>query len=247
MTPPARTPRSESPGDAADPARSTRSAGDSAGAARSTRSAGDSAGAAPLAGSAGDSSGPARRSDQTRAAILAAARERFAADGYERATIRAIAADASIDPAMVMRYFGNKEKLFAAAAEFDLRLPDLSALPRDQLGAGLIEHFLDRWEGDDTLMALLRAGVTNHAAADRMRQLFMEQLGPAIAKLTGGGPDTAVRAGLVATQALGLALCRYVLTLGPIAEMPRATVVAWLTPTIQHYLTSPDPTTPAAT
>ena len=76
----------------------------------------------------GDSDGGhgGRRSDRTRAAILAAARERFAADGYERATIRAIAADAAIDPAMVMRYFGNKEKLFAAAAEFDLRLPDLS-------------------------------------------------------------------------------------------------------------------------
>jgi len=65
-----------------------------------------------------------RRSDATRAAILAAARERFAADGYERATIRAIAETAGIDPAMVMRYYGSKEKLFATAADFDLRLPD---------------------------------------------------------------------------------------------------------------------------
>ena len=67
-----------------------------------------------------------RRSDATRAAILAAAREQFAAGGYQAATIRAIAAAAGIDPAMVMRYYGNKEGLFAAAAEFDLRLPDLS-------------------------------------------------------------------------------------------------------------------------
>ncbi|MFC7615369.1 TetR/AcrR family transcriptional regulator [Actinokineospora soli] len=57
-----------------------------------------------------------RRSDATKAAILTAARERFATDGYERATIRSIAADANIDPSMVMRYYGNKEKLFAAAA-----------------------------------------------------------------------------------------------------------------------------------
>src|SRR3954468_1292530 len=91
-----------------------------------------------------------RRSDATRAAILAAARGRFAADGYERATIRAIAADASIDPAMVMRYFGNKEKLFAAAADFDLRLPDLSAVPPGEVGRALVRHFLDRWESDDT-------------------------------------------------------------------------------------------------
>ncbi|MFD6811748.1 helix-turn-helix domain-containing protein, partial [Streptomyces anthocyanicus] len=65
----------------------------------------------------------ARRSDTTRAAILEAARERFAADGYERATIRAIARDAGIDPSLVMRYFGNKEGLFAAASEIDLALP----------------------------------------------------------------------------------------------------------------------------
>ena len=55
--------------------------------------------------------------------ILAAARERFAESGFERATIRAIAADANIDPSMVMRYFGNKDQLFAAAADFDLQFP----------------------------------------------------------------------------------------------------------------------------
>src|SRR5918912_336079 len=86
-----------------------------------------------------------RRSDGTRAAILTAARERFAADGFERATIRAIAADAGIDASMVMRYYGTKEKLFAAAASFDLRLPDLDGLPVDQLGAMLVAHFLERW------------------------------------------------------------------------------------------------------
>src|SRR5205814_2928039 len=104
-----------------------------------------------------------RRSDATRAAILDAARERFAADGYERATIRAIAADARIDPAMVMRYYGNKEKLFAAAAEFDLRLPDLAAIPRGRLGRTVVGVFLDPWEPDETMPALLRAPVT-HAA-----------------------------------------------------------------------------------
>ena len=180
--------------------------------------------------------GVRRRSDQTRADILSAARERFAADGYERATIRAIAADAAIDPAMVMRYFGSKEKLFAAAAEFDLRLPDLSSLPRDQLGAALINHFLDRWEDDESLKALLRASVTNEVAADRMRRLFAEQLGPLTTSLA--DPATAAtRAGLVATQALGFALCRYVLALPPVAALTREEAVAWLGPTITRYLT----------
>ncbi|ADB29171.1 regulatory protein TetR [Kribbella flavida DSM 17836] len=195
-----------------------------------------------------DQTATGRRSgDRTRAAILAAARERFAADGYERATIRAIAADAAIDPAMVMRYFGTKEKLFAAAAEFDLRLPDFAALPHDQLGTRLLEHFLDRWEADDTLMALLRAAVTNESAAERLRQIFAAQLAPAIAALAGEGDDGVdpeVRAGLVATQTMGLALCRYVLALGPITSMPRATVIAWLAPTVQRYLTADDPTEP---
>jgi len=110
-----------------------------------------------------------RRSDGTRAAILTAARERFAADGYERATIRAIAADAGIDASLVMRYYGSKDKLFAAAAEFDLRLPDAAGLPRDRAGAALVGHFLRRWEEDETLQALLRAAVTNDSAAQRMR------------------------------------------------------------------------------
>lgn len=181
-----------------------------------------------------------RKSDRTRAAILAAARERFGADGYERATIRAIAADAAIDPAMVMRYYGNKEKLFAAAAEFDLRLPDFDGVPREEFGDALVRHFLTRWEGDDTLRALLRAAVTNEAAAERMRQLFASQLAPTLRELAVDAP--AVRAGLVATQALGLALCRYILEIGPIAKLSHDEVVAWLGPTLTRYLTAPLPT-----
>jgi AcrR family transcriptional regulator len=182
-----------------------------------------------------ETTGKARRSDATKDAILTAARERFAGDGYERATIRAIAADAGIDPAMVMRYFGNKEKLFAAAAEFDLHLPDLTDVPREQFGRRVAGHVIDRWDGDETLMALLRAAVTNPVAADRMREIFAAQLGPAIHAIA---PDDApVRAGLVAAQVLGLTLTRYVLRLPPVAAMDRDTVVAWLGPTLQRYLT----------
>lgn len=177
-----------------------------------------------------------RRSDATRAAILAAARERFAADGYERATIRAIAADADIDPAMVMRYYGNKEKLFAAAAEFDLRLPDLTGVPRGEIGTALAGHILSRWEHDETLMALLRAAVTNEAAAERMRSIFATQLGPLAHTLCPA--DAPARAGLVATQVLGFALCRYVLRLPPIVAMPADDVIHWLGPTIERYLTA---------
>jgi AcrR family transcriptional regulator len=178
-----------------------------------------------------------RRSDGTRSAILAAARERFAADGYERATIRAIASDAGIDPAMVMRYYGNKEKLFAAAADFDLRLPDLTGTPREQLGRRLVGHFLDRWEGDETLMALLRGGATNPSAAARMREIFATQLAPTVRVVCPDPAAAAERAGLVATQLLGLGLCRYILSLPPVVGLSRDRIIDWLGPTVQRYLT----------
>ena len=81
--------------------------------------------------------------------ILAAARELFAAQGYERTTVRDIAARAEIDPALVIRYFGSKDGLFARAAVFDLRLPDLARRwTAPASGEALVRHFLDVWEGD---------------------------------------------------------------------------------------------------
>ncbi|MFC3503532.1 TetR family transcriptional regulator [Micromonospora krabiensis] len=179
----------------------------------------------------------ARRSDATRAAILRAARERFAADGYDRATIRAIAADARIDPSMVMRYYGSKEGLFAAAAEFDLRLPDLADVSPERLGEILVRHFLDRWEGDETLAALLRAASTNPGAAERIRDIFASQLTDAVARFGTDPASTARRAGLVATQTLGLAFTRYIVRLPPVVDMTPDELVAWLAPTLQRYLT----------
>ena len=127
----------------------------------------------------------ARSSDRTRAAILRAARAHFARHGYERTTIRAVAADAAIDASMVMRYFGSKEKLFDAALTIDLRLPDLTAVARDDLPHVLVRHFLDRWEGDpadDALLLLLRSAVTNERAAARLREIFAEQVAPALGR-----------------------------------------------------------------
>jgi AcrR family transcriptional regulator len=178
-----------------------------------------------------------RSSAETKAVILAAARQRFAESGFERATIRAIAADANIDPSMVMRYFGNKAQLFAAAADFDLQMPDLSDIDREQLGARLVAHFLDRWERDEALVVLLRSSTTNDEAAQRMRQIFSSQLRPVIARIN--PTDAPRRAGLIATQVLGLALCRYVLRLPPVVAMSRDDVVAALGPTVQRYLEGP--------
>lgn len=175
-----------------------------------------------------------RSSEETKALILAAARDRFAESGYQAATIRAIAADARIDPSMVMRYFGSKDQLFAAATEFDLQFPDLSDVPRPELGAALVAAFLRRWTQDDGLIVLLRSATTNEEAAERMRGIFAQQLLPAIARLR---PVDAQRcAGLIGTQVLGMALCRFVLKLPPVVAMTDEDLVHWFGPTLQRYV-----------
>lgn len=178
-----------------------------------------------------------RSSAATKAVILSAARERFAESGYEGATIRAIAADADIDPSMVMRYFGNKDQLFAAAAEFDLQFPDLSGIDRSGLGTAMVSHFLARWEADEALIVLLRSSTTNAEAAQRITAIFAGHLLPVVAKLA---PDEPVkRAGLIATQVLGMAMCRFVLRLPPVVDLSRDELVAALGPTLQRYVDEP--------
>lgn len=180
------------------------------------------------------------RAHATQARILAAARSQFARHGYDRTTIRTVATEADADPALVMRYFGSKDGLFAAASAFDLRLPDLSAVAHDRFGETLIRHFLARWEDDpddQSLKILLRASVTSTEAAARCRALFAEQVLPTVQT---AAPDQPVlRAGLMATQILGLALCRFILVVPPIADMHPKTVVATIGPTVQRYLTAP--------
>ena len=100
-----------------------------------------------------------------------------------------------------MRYFGNKDQLFAAAADFDLALPDLSDVDREQLGARLVTHFVDRWERDEVMVVLLRSSTTNADAAQRMQAIFATQLLPVIAGINPDDPQR--RAGLIATQMLG--------------------------------------------
>ncbi|MFG1796918.1 TetR family transcriptional regulator [Nocardia sp. NPDC049149] len=183
---------------------------------------------------------PARRSDATRAAILEAARARFAAEGFRKATIRAIATDAAIDPSMVMRYFGSKDGLFAAAVDIDLALPDLAAADPDRLGELLVRRFLALWEeppGNEVLRTLLRSAVTDDAVTERFRTVFAEQVLPAVLRF-GDAADAPRRSGLVVTQLLGIALCRYILRIPPVVALTREALIADIAPTIQRYLLS---------
>ena len=177
------------------------------------------------------------KSERTRAAILAAARALFAAQGYERTTVRDVAAAAAVDPALVIRYFASKDALFARATTFDLRLPDLGAVPPARLGRAVAAHFLDQWEGpaSGALTILLRAAATSEDAADRMRAIFAGQVVPLLARMAPPA-EVAARAGLVSSQLLGLALARYVLKLPPVVAMQRDQIVRWVGPALQRYI-----------
>ena len=180
------------------------------------------------------------RSRATRTAILAAAREHLTTRGYEGTTIRAVALDAGVDPSMVMRYYGSKAGLFGAAVSVDLRLPDPTAVPRDRLGEMLARHFVARWEGglsDEATTLLLRSSTTNPVAASRARAVFEAQVLEFVRRGVGEGPETPTRAGMVGAQVLGVALCRYVLDLPPVAGLDAETLISTLAPVLQHYLT----------
>lgn len=202
------------------------------------------------------------RSAGTRRAILDAARSAFAARGYEQTTIRAVAAAAGIDASMVMRYYGSKAGLFAAAATADLHVPDLRAVPAERWGEVLVRHLVERWEDnsrDDELILLLRTAVTSEAVAVQLQDVLTRLLTEPIAELYGtvldrpavdepavdgptgdgrpAGRAAAERAAFIAAQLLGLALCRYILRQEPLASLPAAEVVAAVAPSVQRYLT----------
>jgi AcrR family transcriptional regulator len=181
----------------------------------------------------------ARNAQETRADILAAARLRFGADGYERTTLRAVAADVGVDAALVIRYFGSKQDLFAAAADFTLDLPDLTGMDPDDVAEALLPKFFAVWEDDSTFVALLRAAMTSATAADTMRGVFAMQVAPV---LTAVAPDHAMqRAGLMGAFIIGLATTRYVLSNPAVAQLSHEELILWAGPVIRQLLVGPAP------
>ena len=177
------------------------------------------------------------RSAATRRAILEAARSAFAAHGYDQTTIRSVAATAGVDPSMVMRYFGSKAGLFTAASTTHLQPPDLSAVPAGQRGEALVRHIVERWDdaaSRDELMLLMRTAVTSDAVAEQLQTVLRQMIIGPVAAL--GASDADERGGFIATQLLGLALCRYILRQEPLASLPVARVVATVAPSVQRYL-----------
>jgi len=176
-----------------------------------------------------------RSAPATRAAILDAARVRFGADGFDRVTIRDIAGDVGVDPAMVIRYFGSKDALFAEASAFDMELPDLAGVAPEDFADELMARFFAVWEDNAGFLSLLRAAATSTVAADKMLELFTRQVAPALGAAAVDRPDE--RAALVGSQILGLALSRYVLRVPPLVAMSHDELRTRIGPVLTHYLT----------
>lgn len=183
---------------------------------------------------------------QTQQAILDAARARFSRAGYRGATIRSIASDAGVDPALVHHYFGTKRDLFTAALDLpiDHRVPEaILDGPRRGIGERVIRTYLRVWDGTETrerLAGLFRSAAVDDHAATMMREFVVDTiLDPIVAALDVDEPR--LRINLVASQLLGLAMARYVIRLEPVATLPHDDLVALYAPGLQRYLTGPLP------
>jgi len=183
----------------------------------------------------------------TKGEILAAARESFAHKGFTGTTIRAVAAEAGVDPALVHHYFGSKDDLFLAALEIPIDprtvVPAVFDEGVDGAGVRLLRLFLSVWDDPATrlpLIALVRSSLVSEAPETLLQQGMLRMiLAPLRDRLPVEEADRRVQ--LVMSQMAGLVLTRYLLALEPLASMPAEEVVAWVAPTVQRYLDGPLP------
>lgn len=188
----------------------------------------------------------------TRETIRLAARARFLADGYQDVTLRAVAADAGVDVALISYYFGSKQGLFGAAmalpvnpAELFGRLlettEDLADLP-----PLVLRTILGVWDDPETgaqLRALARAAVADDHLGRLIREAVAREIAGRLAERL-GGPDGTRRAGAFVTQMAGLIFTRYLLQVEPLVSMTQDEIVEQLTPPLRTILAGEGPTHP---
>ena len=183
----------------------------------------------------------------TREAILGAAREAFAERGYDRASIRAIATRAGVDPALIHHYFGTKDQLFLATVNAPIDpgeiLPRVLSGDPDELPERLIRTFLAVWDHPVTgpaAVALVRSGLQHDWSARMLREFLTSRvIRRVIAHLELDPAEAPLRGSLVATQMIGLVMIRYVLKVEPLATASPETVAAAVAPNLHRYLFEP--------
>jgi len=191
------------------------------------------------------SRGPRADVADTRAALLGAAIALFAERGYDRTSLRDVAAAADVDVALVSYHFGGKAGLFAAAMELAVNptelLDGVLATGRDGLGERLIRTLLGVWDDPDRgapFIALVRSAAGNDRASELIRGFVEGELLGRIAAAI-GLPDGELRAALAGSQIVGLVMSRYVVRVEPLASCAPEALVSTIGPTLQRYLTGP--------
>ncbi|HEX2037501.1 MAG TPA: TetR family transcriptional regulator [Chloroflexota bacterium] len=195
--------------------------------------------------------GRRRGPSTTRGAILDVARRRFAEAGYGATSLRGIAAEVGVDPAVVVHFFGSKEGLFQAAVGWPFDPAAVAVRVAGPGAAGIGERiartFLELWEEPATrasLLALLRSAMTHEASATLLREFVVHQLFARVSGLL-ADPQASLRVDLAAGHLVGVALLRYTLRVEPIASASTDELVAWMTPALDHYLDPGKTTSPA--
>lgn len=179
----------------------------------------------------------------SRKAVLDAARVRFAADGYAAASIRKIAADAGVDAALVMRFYGSKDDLFAAAMVIPPETAQVlsGALdgPVEEIGERLVRAFLGLWTDDDAaapLLATFRSAVTNEQAAVQLRGFIRARLLEVFVPRFPDVEDAPLRATLVSSTLLGVVVGRQIVGIDALVDAEFEEIVAILAPLVQQIL-----------
>ena len=172
----------------------------------------------------------------TRERILEAARERFAAHGYDRTRVRDVALDAGVDAALVHYFFKTKDGLFVAAMELPFRPAEVlgSVIEEGLNGERIVRRLLSVWDEPAARQALL-AVVQAPGAAVALREFISAEV---VARLAGAieADRPSLRATLVASQVMGLIAARYIAGVEPLASLPAEEVVPLVAPTLQRYL-----------
>jgi AcrR family transcriptional regulator len=181
----------------------------------------------------------------TRDAILAAAKKSFATDGFAATTIRKIAKDAGVDPALVMQFYGSKDILFGASlavsADALSSMADAFEGPVEDMGVRVTRAFLKLWEqqgGDaEALMAMQRAAMSSEVAASLLRDFVQYRLVEVVSPKLHGRADAALRAGLASAMLVGVIVGRNIVRIPVIADVDQETVINLVGTSIQTILT----------
>jgi AcrR family transcriptional regulator len=178
----------------------------------------------------------------TREDILLAARRSFGARGYDATSLRSIAKQADVDPALLVHYFGTKEALFVAALEVTMSpmsmFDGLATVSISEAAELIVQRYLlmlDQEQTRDVILGLVRSAVSSERAATMLREFLGRAMLSSLTPLI-DHPDRQLRASLVAAQLIGIAMLRHVVKADAVASASNEELVSRVAPVIEAYL-----------